>query len=61
MLGTTANSTAPGNLPRTPDFIDLERYEGVTRVRFAVELRFDLETGRVGKDQHAALSRDEPG
>jgi hypothetical protein len=31
----------------------------VTRVRFAVELRFDLGSGQVDADQHAALAHDE--
>lgn len=43
-----------------PKFIDVERYEGVTRVRFAVELRFDLASGQVDKEQHAGLAPGKP-
>ena len=40
------------------DFIELERHKGVTRVRFAVELRFDLASGKVDEFQHAAIAHD---
>ncbi len=40
-----------------PDFIELHRHAGVTKVRFALELDFDLDSGRVDAEQHAALVR----
>lgn len=42
-----------------PDFIEVERHNGVTHVRFALELRFDLVSGQVDADQHLALAHDE--
>ncbi len=30
---------------RRPHFIEVEKYDGKTRVRFAVEIDFNLETG----------------
>jgi hypothetical protein len=42
------------------DFIYVERYEEVMRVRFAVELRFDLGSGKVDASQHEAIAQGEP-
>jgi hypothetical protein len=54
-------SGLPGDSPSPwPDFIDVERHDGVTSVRFAVELRFDLASGLVNDEQHAALAHAKP-
>jgi hypothetical protein len=51
-------SAPSGDSPSSPpDFIEVERHSGVTRVRFAVELQFDLSSGQVDKGQHARLLR----
>jgi hypothetical protein len=42
-----------------PDFIQVQRYHGVTSVRFAVALRFDLGSGRVNGGEHRALMPDD--
>jgi hypothetical protein len=52
---TTAGESSP---TRPPDFIDVFRHSGATRVRFSVELDFDLKTGRVNEEQRARLVRD---
>jgi hypothetical protein len=44
---------------RPPDFIELNRYDGRTRVRFAVELDFELESGKVSSSQLRGLAADE--
>lgn len=49
-LATTRQASAG-----VPDFIEVSRRAGVTRVCFAVELSFDLETGRVDEKQVARL------
>lgn len=40
-----------------PPFIEVEKYEGVVRVRLAVELRFDLATGDVDEEEIGGLRR----
>lgn len=45
--------------PSPADFIDVERHDGVMRVRFAVELRFDLGSGKVDGSQHATIAHGE--
>ena len=52
---TAAAESSP---TRPPAFIDVFRHSGATRVRFSVELDFDLETGRVNEEQRARLVRD---
>ena len=55
-------SVAPVEAPssRPPSFIDIERYEGATRVRFAVELDFSLESGRLDEGQRDELVSSGP-
>jgi hypothetical protein len=55
-LSPTADPATPS---RPPGFISVRRHAGVTRVRFDVELDFDLDSGRVDESQHAALKRSD--
>jgi hypothetical protein len=53
-------SSPKGDPPPSPaDFIEVERHEGATHVRFAVELRFDVDSGKVDTSQHAAIAHVE--
>jgi len=52
-------SPPKGEPPPSPgDFIDLERYRGVTRVRFSVELGFDLASGKADASQLEAIAHE---
>ena len=51
-LTTTDKPSAP------PPFISIERHKGNTRVRFAVEMGFELDTGRCHEWQRVPFSED---
>lgn len=55
--GESQAGTAAASRP--PDFIHVWRESGATKVRFSVELDFDLGTGRANEEQLARLVRRE--
>jgi hypothetical protein len=54
-LASASDEVEPRESSQKPDFIHVSRYSGVPRVRLAVELDFDLASGRVNEKQRAGL------